>query len=271
MLTPQEVQEKTFVKAVFGGYDMSTVDDFIDVLSADYNTLYNENAVLKSKMNVLVEKLEEYRSQENSMKNALLAAQKTADELVASTQKKCARAVQDAEEAANERMKGYLEAEEAEKERVAKAQQETDAFIEQLQAQVNQTVQALEALKAQAQNAPVQKERPKPYDYDSEADGPAAIARTIEQNMVKLVGEEPKPEPAEEPAQPEEAEAPAAEDSAEEAAEPAPEEGQEPLVTDETKAVPTVPERPTLVSSESSRLKFSVEDLQFGTNLTNKN
>ena len=101
MLTPQEVQEKTFVKAVFGGYDMQTVDDFIDVLSADYNSLYNENSVLKSRMSVLVEKLEEYRSQENSMKNALLAAQKTADELVAATQKKCARAVQDAENSAS--------------------------------------------------------------------------------------------------------------------------------------------------------------------------
>mgnify|MGYP002856603789 CR=1 FL=1 len=266
MLTPQEVQEKTFVKAVFGGYDMSTVDDFIDVLSADYNTLYNENAVLKSKMNVLVEKLEEYRSQENSMKNALLAAQKTADELVASTQKKCARAVQDAEDAANERMKSYQEAEEAEKERVAQAQQETNRFIEQLQAQVSQTVQALEDLKTRVQDTPVQKERPKPYDYESEADGPAAIARTIEQNMVKLVGEEPKPAEAPEPA--------AEEASAAEAPEAEPEktadEPEGPEVTDATQMMPPVPERPTLVSSESSRLKFSVDDLQFGTNLTKK-
>ena len=28
MFTPQEIQEKTFVKAVFGGYDIETVDDF---------------------------------------------------------------------------------------------------------------------------------------------------------------------------------------------------------------------------------------------------
>ena len=59
MFTPQEIQEKTFVKAVFGGYDMQTVDEFLEPLAEDYITLYKENAVLKSKMKVLVEKLEE--------------------------------------------------------------------------------------------------------------------------------------------------------------------------------------------------------------------
>lgn len=56
MFTPQEIQEKTFVKAVFGGYDMQTVDDFLEPLTEDYITLYKENSVLKSKMKVLVEK-----------------------------------------------------------------------------------------------------------------------------------------------------------------------------------------------------------------------
>ena len=61
MFTPQEVQEKTFIKAVFGGYDMQSVDEFLEPLIEDYVTLYKENSVLKSKMKVLVEKLEEGR------------------------------------------------------------------------------------------------------------------------------------------------------------------------------------------------------------------
>ena len=79
MFTPQEIQEKTFVKAVFGGYDMQTVDEFLEPLTQDYITLYRENAVLKSKMKVLVEKLEEYRAQEQSMRKAIVTAQRTAD------------------------------------------------------------------------------------------------------------------------------------------------------------------------------------------------
>ena len=96
MFTPQEIQEKTFTKAVFGGYDMQTVDDFLEPLTEDYITLYKENAVLKSKMKVLVEKLEEYRSQEQSMRKAILSAQRTADAMVAEAEKKCARLMADA-------------------------------------------------------------------------------------------------------------------------------------------------------------------------------
>ena len=79
MLTPQQIQETSFEKALFGGYDMDSVDDFLEPLTEDYITLYKENSVLKSKMRILVEKLEEYRKNEGSMQNAILAAQKTPD------------------------------------------------------------------------------------------------------------------------------------------------------------------------------------------------
>ena len=74
MLTPQNIQEQEFNKAVFGGYDMGAVDDFLETVSADYTALYKENAVLKGKLKVLVDKVEEYRSTEDSMRMALLTA-----------------------------------------------------------------------------------------------------------------------------------------------------------------------------------------------------
>ena len=83
MMTPQEVSEHAFAKASFGGYNMAMVDEFLDLLTADYTSLYKENAVLKSKMKVLVEKVEEYRSTEDAMRKALLTAQRMADEMVA--------------------------------------------------------------------------------------------------------------------------------------------------------------------------------------------
>ncbi|MDD3164819.1 MAG: DivIVA domain-containing protein, partial [Oscillospiraceae bacterium] len=101
MFTPQEVQERTFAKAVFGGYDMESVDEFLEPLIDDYITLYKENSVLKSKMKVLVDKLEEYRNQEDSMKKTLVAAQRTAEELVAQAQRKAADLLRDAEQTAS--------------------------------------------------------------------------------------------------------------------------------------------------------------------------
>ena len=57
MLTPQQIQDISFEKALFGGYDMDSVDDILEPLTEDYVTLYKENSVLKSKMRILVEKL----------------------------------------------------------------------------------------------------------------------------------------------------------------------------------------------------------------------
>ena len=83
MFTPQQIDQISFSKATFGGYNMQQVDEFLEPLTEDYVTLYKENALLKSKMRVLVGKLEEYRKNEASMKDAVINAQKTCDKMVA--------------------------------------------------------------------------------------------------------------------------------------------------------------------------------------------
>ena len=82
MLTPQEVSTHAFTKAAFNGYNMAMVDEFLDELTDDYTQLYKENASLKAKMKVLAEKVEEYRSTEESMRATLLTAQRMADTIV---------------------------------------------------------------------------------------------------------------------------------------------------------------------------------------------
>lgn len=104
MLTPQDVSSKEFVKAVFGGYDMSVVDDFLETLTEDYSALYKENAILKSKIKVLVEKVEEYRSTEDAMRMALLTAQKMGDDLLNEAKKKSDSMLMDTEASVKKRM-----------------------------------------------------------------------------------------------------------------------------------------------------------------------
>ena len=55
MFTPQEVSEKVFPKASFGGggYNMASVDEFLDALTEDYTALFKENVTLKAKLKVL--------------------------------------------------------------------------------------------------------------------------------------------------------------------------------------------------------------------------
>ena len=209
MFTPQEIQEKTFVKAVFGGYDMQTVDEFLEPLTEDYITLYKENAVLKSKMKILVEKLEEYRSQEQSMRKAILSAQRTADAMVAEAEKKCARLMNEAQTTARTKASDADEIVAQEEERINSAKQAAQSFIENLEQEIRSHLDLLENLKKRdltpkevVHPAP---QRQKPYNYEDEAEKPLVvpkeelpketakdIANEIEQNIGRLMDlEEP--------------------------------------------------------------------------------
>ena len=85
MLTPQEVSGRAFSKAAFGGYNMAMVDEFLDEVTDDYTALYKENA---AKLKVLVDKVEEYRATEDSMRAALLTAQRMANTMVEEAEEK---------------------------------------------------------------------------------------------------------------------------------------------------------------------------------------
>lgn len=132
MLTPQEVSEHAFAKASFGGYNMAMVDEFLDQLTEDYTSLYKENAVLKSKMKVLVDKVEEYRSTEEAMRKALLTAQRMADEMVAEAEAKKAELLKNVEADAQER-RAQLRREIADEgARLTAARQSTAKYVERL-------------------------------------------------------------------------------------------------------------------------------------------
>ena len=151
MLTPQEVSERAFAKASFGGYNMAMVDEFLDLLTADYSALYNENAVLKSKMKVLVDKVEEYRSTEEAMRKALMTAQRMADELVREAEEKKAAMLRDAEREVADKV-AHLRQEVLDEEyRLTAAKNATIAYVEKVKSLHRQEQEYLASL---AQLAP---------------------------------------------------------------------------------------------------------------------
>lgn len=98
VLTPQEVQDKKFAKAVFGGYDMGEVDEFLDQIVSDYEQLYKENAILKGKLKTLAEKVEEYRSVDEQMRQTLARAKRESDEQIESAKQQSAEMRTEADE-----------------------------------------------------------------------------------------------------------------------------------------------------------------------------
>lgn len=79
MLTLNEIRNVNFRKANFGGYRAEDVEAFIDEVQLSYDTLLRENAELVKKLEVLAARLEEYQSEEDSIRNALMNAQKVGD------------------------------------------------------------------------------------------------------------------------------------------------------------------------------------------------
>ena len=199
MFTPQEVREQSesFEKAVFGGYSVSAVDDFVGSLAEDYAALYKENAVLKSKMKVLVERLEEYRKQEDSLNKVMLAAQQSADELVQEAERKCAKMLSDTEASLRERNVDLKRELAAEAERVSRAKKTAAAFVAEMENQIHQSLSQLERIrqmtivpKASGKTAkqPVPAE-PAPTEEQPEPEkaGPGEITRQIELNLSKIL------------------------------------------------------------------------------------
>ena len=191
MFTPQQIDEISFDKAVFGGYDMASVDEFLEPLTEDYITLYKENALLKSKMRVLVEKLEEYRRNEASLRDAIVNAQKTCDKMVREAEAKCTKMLNDANAAAAENAKNAGTLIEAENARVEEAKKAASAKITEIQDQMKTCIQALERIKTA--------NRPIPQKSGSDAD---AVADEIASNLEALVGTTDDTAPKAEPRHP---------------------------------------------------------------------
>ena len=197
MFTPQQIDQISFTQAR-KGYNMEEVDAFLEPLTEDYVTLYKENGLLKSKMRVLVGKLEEYRKSEAGMKDAMVNAQRTCDRMVREAEEKCARMMKEANANAASAAKNAVSADSlvaAENARVEEARRTAAARINEIQEQMRTCIQALERIKGA--NAPAAEAPAAQDSYDSDA-----VADQISQSLEALVGTAEETAPKAEPRHP---------------------------------------------------------------------
>lgn len=96
MITSQDIRAKSFEKAVFGGYDMAAVDQYLESVAQEIDARSKEISTLKSKMKILANKVEEYRSTEDAMRLALVSAQQLATQIEADARAKAEAILADA-------------------------------------------------------------------------------------------------------------------------------------------------------------------------------
>lgn len=249
MLTPQEIQNQKFERNAFGvrGYDMAQVDQFLDELFNDYSSLYKENAALKTKMRVLVDKIEEYRTVDEEMRKALYNAQVAAKDTVTRAQCEADRILQSARSGASQHVTDLKEETARAEERLKIAKRNNLAYVEKIRRAMEQSIRQLEqVMELSSQQEP--------------ADPPAA------------------PQPASRPAQPEPAPAPAQPAPAEDrpVTLPASEEDARPVALD---LEPPQPEEKSGPKSDTARIygdspftpkpRFDFTDMRFGKNYEN--
>ncbi len=85
MLNPNDIKYVSLQKASRNSYKAEDVNAFLETVFDSYSQLYRENSELIAKLQLLAEKIEAYRREEESIGSALVAAQKTAERIVLDT------------------------------------------------------------------------------------------------------------------------------------------------------------------------------------------
>ncbi len=131
MLSPKEISQKRFDKRG-GGYKTEEVDAFLKEVANAYASALKEAEESEDKIMKLVERINQYRADEDAIKEAFINAQKQANKIVAEANEEAERLSKDA-------------VAEAEK-RAAEATAKADEVIKE---QTQRTQQVIEATKIQ--------------------------------------------------------------------------------------------------------------------------
>lgn len=196
MITAQDIREKTFEKSRMNGYDMASVDDFLEELAEDIGASQKENAVLKSKMKVLVDKIEEYRANEEALNMAILSAQKLAVQIESEARQRAAAMIEDAERQVKAKVGSIQEQTAAEERRLSDAQTATKIFLDKAKELCSEHLTRLGVIGGELQ---LPEEEPEAAEVEEEEEVPVVTddvdideaVRSIEEQVSRPSAPEP--------------------------------------------------------------------------------
>lgn len=145
MLTPHDIEEYPLPKTL-GGYKCEAVDAFLDTVAADYQKLYDENLALTKKLNLLVEKITEYRKDEEYLKSAMLEAQRLVEISTKEAKAKAEEILNEANTKAEEIIQNAVHASQAADEHYNSMRVEVNNFRNQLLTTYKSHIEIISAL-----------------------------------------------------------------------------------------------------------------------------
>lgn len=145
-MTPNEIQHKTFSKAAVGGYKIDEVSAYLFELSEYISALASERDELEKKMLVLAEKVEEYREDEESLRAALIGAQKLGDSVIKDAKKKAEVILAEANAKSKELIADAQSSIDRESISLSKMQSEVATFKNQILSLYKRQIEKIEAI-----------------------------------------------------------------------------------------------------------------------------
>lgn len=97
MLTPAKIKNHHFEASGRNAYRADSVDAFFEEVAASYEQMFRENGEMYKKISLLAERLEEYRNDEDNIRNALLTAQRMSEQIQREAREKADTMVADAQ------------------------------------------------------------------------------------------------------------------------------------------------------------------------------
>lgn len=98
MITPKDIEMKEFSRTKVGGYKPEEVDEFLDRILADYESLLEEREALNKRITYLNDKVEKARDDNDKMRSAVVTNQKSYDDMIGNAKKKADKIVADAQD-----------------------------------------------------------------------------------------------------------------------------------------------------------------------------
>lgn len=177
MLTPNDISNKKFEKSAFG-YKPEDVDTFLESVVSSYAKLYEEKEAVEEKLEVLAEKLEEYRSNEDSLRTVLLGAQKLGDNIIRDSKAKAEVILADAEGQVKQVFSDSETKIAKERETLSMLQKETSEFKKRLLAMYKQHLELISLM-------PEEEKEPVPEVKEEPAEEPAVEPEISEETKAE--------------------------------------------------------------------------------------
>lgn len=104
-MNAKDILSRRFEKATFNGYKTDDVDEFLREVSSEFSQLQKDKSELERKLEVLADKIREYRDDEDALKDALLLAQKQGNQIVSDSKNAAEKLRKETQEAVDKQLK----------------------------------------------------------------------------------------------------------------------------------------------------------------------